>query len=192
MKFAGGGRGGNFQHANEAFKASSYGQTEFDEASSDVITVLVNENVGANYGSGCPTNSIAVAAEALASAAGYTPGDYQHTVFFIPEDFGTSCGWGGLARRPGNWVWMRVTSGHWYFLEHEIGHNREDHYLRAALVCTRAPPTLPARLLTCSFLLLQLGSNTPARTTTMTAPASPRMVTTWGSWAMVQRPLTLI
>ena len=180
----------NFQYANEAFKASSYGQTEYDEATSDVITVLVNANVG-NYASGCQTDNIAEAAEALAIAAGYNPDNYQHIVFYIPNEFGT-CGWGGLAQRPGNWVWMRVTSGHWYFLEHEIGHNREDHYLRAALVCTRAPPTLPARLLTCSFLLLQLGSNTPARTTTMTAPASPRMVTTWGSWAMVQRPLTLI
>ena len=142
----------DFQYANEAFKASSYGQTEFDEASSHVITVLVNENIGTNYGSGseCPTDSIANAAEALALAAGYTATDYHHTVFFIPPDLGSTCGWGGLASRPGRRVWMRVTYGRWYFLEHEIGHNREDHHPRAALVCA-PPPAAPACSLALSF-----------------------------------------
>ena len=138
----------NFQYANEAFKASSYGQTEFDEATSDVITVLVNASVG-NYSSGCQTDNIAEAAEALAIAAGYNPVNYQHIVFYIPNEFGT-CGWGGLAQRPGNWVWMRVTSGHWYFLEHEIGHNREDHYPRAPGVYVSPPPP-PACSLALSF-----------------------------------------
>ena len=59
--------------ANEAFKASSYGQTEFDEEASDVITVTVNERMSTNYARGCPTREIAAVAEALARSAGYDP-----------------------------------------------------------------------------------------------------------------------
>ena len=116
----------NRQAANEAFKASSYGQTEYDEATSDVIRVTINENVGDNYSSSCGTDSLADKAEALATTAGYRSSDYHHTVFYIPSDFGGGeCGWGGLAQSPGSRVWMRVGYGRWYFLEHELGHNRK-------------------------------------------------------------------
>ena len=143
----------NQQAANEAFKASSYGQTEYDEATSAVIRVTIQLNVG--YTDVCDTNGIAERAEALAVAAGYTMSDYHHRVFFIPANFGGgACGWGGLARSPGDWVWMRVDYGIWYFLEHEIGHNREGLALSArypALTSVsqsvpqqgRAPPSHP-------------------------------------------------
>ena len=112
----------NRRAANEMFKASSYGQTEFDEAASDVITVTVNEKMATIYARDCPTDKIAGVAESLARTAGHTVDDYQHRVFFMPTRFGR-CEFKGQGEIPGRHAWVRATSDVWETLGHELGHN---------------------------------------------------------------------
>ena len=88
--------------ADALIRASSYNQTWFDEAASDVITVNLGIPVSAyNPGtagnspsSGCAYRSMQTAANAAAVAAGFDLDAYQHLGYYIPSTSSLGCNWG--------------------------------------------------------------------------------------------------
>ena len=92
-------------------------------------------------GRGCDEDAIADAADAAATANGFSPARYQQIVYVLPRI--PDCTWAGLGQLPGRRTWTNgyLDTG---VIAHEVGHNRGNHHA-ASLRCADAsgqPTTL--------------------------------------------------
>jgi len=118
---------GSALNVDGLFRASSYGQTYFDEARSRVVTVNIPGSVtayaagfsGASPSTGCPSYSL------IALATQHLPrnitDDFQHHAFWIPRNEVLGCQWAGQASVGGRVLLLR--QGGSGILAHELGHN---------------------------------------------------------------------
>jgi hypothetical protein len=82
----------------------------------------------------CDYTQWSASANAAASLAGVSIGDYDNVVYAFPTS--TACGWTGLANMPGKYSWLNGQAGmSLRTMAHELGHNFGTHHA-SSLLCT--------------------------------------------------------
>ncbi|MGH8029755.1 MAG: Calx-beta domain-containing protein [Arenimonas sp.] len=110
-----------------SFGLEGIGGATYPGSAVDVVRVLVNQ--ATPFGTSCDPYGWATAADAAATTAGVTLGNYQHRMYVLPPNVG--CSWGGLGEvgcgdncRAWEATYSYYPCGTRGAHAHELGHNR--------------------------------------------------------------------
>jgi hypothetical protein len=114
-------------YLDSSFGLEGVGGKAYPGSAVDVVRVLIDQ--ASTYGSTCDAYAWAESADAAATAAGITLGNYQHRLYVLPP--GTGCSWGGLGQvacgdscRAWESTYSYYPCGTRGAHAHELGHNR--------------------------------------------------------------------